>query len=225
MISQLSFLWQSPFFILALVLLLYFTLILFLAVSSAVYSIIREKQHKKGLAKYPARKTQLPHNKELLNNTSTPHSGHTQAFEYTHSFQYDTYHFYQKKNFMTNRERYFFKLVHNEFYQDFFVFSQVRMVDIITPVFDKETQYNSFIKAFRSISQYHIDFLIVDKSNFSIVCAIELDDSSHDLPDRIKRDNKINMIFKFTGIPLLRSRDSTELLNKIRYYIQYHNFN
>ncbi|GAB5138307.1 hypothetical protein AML55_10570 [Escherichia coli] len=126
---------------------------------------------------------------------------------------------------MTNRERYFFKLVHNEFYQDFFVFSQVRMVDIITPVFDKETQYNSFIKAFRSISQYHIDFLIVDKSNFSIVCAIELDDSSHDLPDRIKRDNKINMIFKFTGIPLLRSRDSTELLNKIRYYIQYHNFN
>ncbi|WP_157919293.1 DUF2726 domain-containing protein, partial [Escherichia coli] len=95
----------------------------------------------------------------------------------------------------------------------------------ITPVFDKETQYNSFIKAFRSISQYHIDFLIVDKSNFSIVCAIELDDSSHDLPDRIKRDNKINMIFKFTGIPLLRSRDSTELLNKIRYYIQYHNFN
>ncbi|HFO6752383.1 TPA: hypothetical protein ACHKU5_005107, partial [Escherichia coli] len=70
MISQLSFLWQSPFFILALVLLLYFTLILFLAVSSAVYSIIREKQHKKGLAKYPARKTQLPHNKELLNNTS-----------------------------------------------------------------------------------------------------------------------------------------------------------
>ncbi|ENM6294622.1 TPA: DUF2726 domain-containing protein [Escherichia coli] len=105
------------------------------------------------------------------------------------------------------------------------MFSQVRMVDIIIPIFDKNTQYNSYIKAFRSISQYHIDFLIVDKTNFSIVCAIELDDYSHDLPDRIKRDNKINMIFKFAGIPLLRSRKTTELLNKIRYYIQQHNFN
>ncbi|WP_158662034.1 DUF2726 domain-containing protein, partial [Escherichia coli] len=59
-------------------------------------------------------------------------------------------------------------------------------------------------------------------TNFSIVCAIELDDYSHDLPDRIKRDNKINRIFKFTGITLLRSRKTTELLNKVRYYIRYY---
>lgn len=162
--------------------------------------------------------------KSTLNYARTPHSNYKSTLKDSHSFQYNTFHFYQKKSFMTNRERYFFNLLYSEFHQDFFIFSQVRMVDIIIPIFDENTQYSSYIKAFRSISQYHIDFLIVDRTNFSIVCAIELDDYSHDRPDRIKRDNKINMIFKFTGIPLLRSRKSTELLNKVRYYIQHHNF-
>ncbi|HFO4903627.1 TPA: DUF2726 domain-containing protein, partial [Escherichia coli] len=90
------------------------------------------------------------------------------------SDNYDSYLFYKQKQFMTNRERYFFNLLYGQFSHNYFLFSQVRMVDLITPVFDKDTQYNSFIRAFRSISQYHIDFLIVSKIDFSIVCAIEL---------------------------------------------------
>ncbi|HFO6907540.1 TPA: DUF2726 domain-containing protein, partial [Escherichia coli] len=89
------------------------------------------------------------------------------------SDNYDSYLFYKQKQFMTNRERYFFNLLYGQFSHNYFLFSQVRMVDLITPVFDKDTQYNSFIRAFRSISQYHIDFLIVSKIDFSIVCAIE----------------------------------------------------
>ncbi|EFK0561225.1 DUF2726 domain-containing protein, partial [Escherichia coli] len=79
------------------------------------------------------------------------------------SDNYDSYLFYKQKQFMTNRERYFFNLLYGQFSHNYFLFSQVRMVDLITPVFDKDTQYNSFIRAFRSISQYHIDFLIVSR--------------------------------------------------------------
>ncbi|BBT76537.1 TPA: DUF2726 domain-containing protein [Escherichia coli] len=219
MFSNIS-LWQIPFVVLLLVIVSFFSIFLFLAIYSLGRSVT-EKKSKNGTIQ----KSQHNVKKNILNYASTPHPNYKLTSKDTHSFQYDSFHFYQKKNFMTNRERFFFNLVYNEFHHEFFIFSQVRMVDIIIPIFDKNTQYNSYIKAFRSISQYHIDFLIVDKTNFSIVCAIELDDYSHDLPDRIKRDNKINMIFKFAGIPLLRSRKTTELLNKIRYYIQQHNFN
>ncbi len=138
---------------------------------------------------------------------------------------YDSYVFYKQKQFMTNRERYFFNLLYGQFSHDYFLFSQVRMVDIIIPVFDKDTQYNSFIRAFRSISQYHIDFLIVSRIDFSIVCAIELDDSSHDLTSRIKRDNKINLIFKFIGIPLFRSRNPLVLLEMVKKHIEFQKIN
>lgn len=212
MLSKNSLLWQSPFALSALIFLLF--LILYLCINyfaKAISQPTRNKSiHKRS------------YNKDIPINIPPPHSAYRQTLKNTNSFHYDTFHYYQKKNFMTNRERFFFNLLHSEFHQDFFIFSQVRMVDIIIPIFDKDTQYNSYIKAFRSISQYHIDFLIVDKTNFSIVCAIELDDYSHDLPDRIKRDNKINRIFKFTGITLLRSRKTTELLNKVRYYIRYY---
>ncbi|HFS3509488.1 TPA: hypothetical protein ACHYXZ_005430, partial [Escherichia coli] len=61
------------------------------------------------------------------------------------SDNYDSYLFYKQKQFMTNRERYFFNLLYGQFSHNYFLFSQVRMVDLITPVFDKDTQYNSFI--------------------------------------------------------------------------------
>ncbi|HAW3342794.1 TPA: DUF2726 domain-containing protein [Escherichia coli] len=187
----------------------------------ALYSLIRGLTDKK-LKKESIHKT-LHHAPDNTPNYAPPLFNYKATSKKSHTLQYDAFQFYQKKNFMSNRERRFFKLIYDEFHQDFFVFSQVRMVDIIVPIFDKNTQYNSFIKAFRSISQYHIDFLIVNKNDFSIICAIELDDYSHDLPDRVDRDQKVNMIFKFTGITLLRSRNLEELLNKIRHHIQHHN--
>ncbi|EOJ4661915.1 DUF2726 domain-containing protein [Escherichia coli] len=210
-------LWQIPLALLLSVIALFFFYLLFLA----LYSLMRGLTDKK-LKKESIHKT-LHHAPDNTPNYAPPLFNYKATSKKSHALQYDAFQFYQKKNFMSNRERRFFKLIYDEFHQDFFVFSQVRMVDIIVPIFDKNTQYNSFIKAFRSISQYHIDFLIVNKNDFSIICAIELDDYSHDLPDRVDRDQKVNMIFKFTGITLLRSRNLEELLNKIRHHIQHHN--
>jgi hypothetical protein len=46
--------------------------------------------------------------------------------------------------------------------------------------------------------------VLCDKSNLSVVCAIELDDKSHDGAKRQKRDQKIAEIFDAAALPLVR---------------------
>ena len=46
--------------------------------------------------------------------------------------------------------------------------------------------------------------MLVGKESYKIICAIELDDSTHSRADRIERDNEINRIFNEARIPLAR---------------------
>lgn len=50
----------------------------------------------------------------------------------------------------------------------------------------------------------HIDFVLCDPDTLEVLVAIELDDPSHNRPDRIKRDDFVNQAFKDAAIPLLR---------------------
>lgn len=54
------------------------------------------------------------------------------------------------------------------------------------------------------IKSRHIDFTICDKATLKPLYCIELDDSSHNRPDRIERDTFINNLFEDVKIPLLR---------------------
>ena len=58
--------------------------------------------------------------------------------------------------------------------------------------------------AFNKISRKHIDFVLTEPTTSRILCAIELDDSSHNRPDRIGRDDFVNELFAVRGMPLLR---------------------
>ena len=58
--------------------------------------------------------------------------------------------------------------------------------------------------ALNRIESRHIDFLICQKDTLKPVVAIELDDKSHERPDRIKRDNFVNQLFDSTGLSLVR---------------------
>ncbi|MBN2851970.1 MAG: DUF2726 domain-containing protein [Clostridia bacterium] len=57
---------------------------------------------------------------------------------------------------------------------------------------------------FSKISQKHVDFTLIDPKTMKLVCAIELDDSSHNRPKARKNDDFKNDIFEATGIPLIR---------------------
>lgn len=77
------------------------------------------------------------------------------------------------------------------------IFTQVDLERIIR-VKNNIPRYRNRIKS-RSI-----DFVIVRNSNCKIVCAIELDDYTHNYQSRTERDNFINGLFKAVNIPLLR---------------------
>jgi hypothetical protein len=86
--------------------------------------------------------------------------------------------------------------------------AQVRIADVISV---SGRQNKRWWNAFKQISSKHVDFVVVKpSSNFQIVCAIEIDDSSHLKKPRIKRDVFINKVFKSAGVPLLRCTPGNE---------------
>lgn len=67
--------------------------------------------------------------------------------------------------------------------------------------------------AFQHINGKSVDFVLLSKETTKPICAIELDDSSHDRTDRSARDDEVERIFKQANIPLARFRE-TENLSK-----------
>jgi hypothetical protein len=62
-----------------------------------------------------------------------------------------------------------------------------------------------------------IDFCIVRKSDYEIVLCIEYDDSTHEQPERIERDIKVEKIFREVGLILVRiKRDDKISIDYLR---------
>lgn len=57
--------------------------------------------------------------------------------------------------------------------------------------------------AFNKISAKRIDFLVCEAATMKPVYGIELDDASHDRPDRAKRDLFVDNVFRVVELPLL----------------------
>ena len=82
------------------------------------------------------------------------------------------------------------------------IFGKIRVADIITP--KKGLSRSDWQKAFNKISSKHLDFVVCDRHNLSIICAIELDDKSHQQKKRQDRDKFLNQAFESAGLPLVR---------------------
>jgi|SRR6267143_1568628 len=79
------------------------------------------------------------------------------------------------------------------------VHPKVRLADLV----DAERSHCFWQANFRRICSKHIDFVVCDAA-LSPIIAVELDDSSHLLPDRVLRDRKLNRILEIASFPLLR---------------------
>lgn len=110
---------------------------------------------------------------------------------------------YLKKPFLTDRERSFHTELIKEIEDSHYIMAQVRVVDIINPNKKYKKTSKEFISLFRQISQWHCDFVIIQKETFEIIHAIELNDSTHKRTDRIKRDEILNLAMKQAGIKLI----------------------
>ena len=81
------------------------------------------------------------------------------------------------------------------------VFTKVRIADLMTPkkgVHDKKTWW----RAFNAIAKKHVDFVLCDPLTLEVKCLIELDDSTHNRPDRVARDKLVDMAAASAGIDL-----------------------
>ena len=113
-----------------------------------------------------------------------------------------TYQYRAKRSIMTSREQECFRRLDAIFGKKYYVAPQVHL----STLFDHKIQRQNWKGAFSHINGKSVDFLLVDKVNFAPICAMELDDSSHDAADRQARDLEVERIFRQTNFPLVRLR-------------------
>ena len=123
---------------------------------------------------------------------------------------------YYAVNILTKNEYSFYMKLRSKIDKDLLVFPKVRMEDIVNvnKNFDNsnKTRHRNYIKS------RHLDFIIADK-DLRILCAVELDDSSHFSKEAKVTDKLKNDILKDAQIPLLRGFNNQSDINTISYSI------
>lgn len=105
----------------------------------------------------------------------------------------------RRDNLMTPAELAFFAVLEPIVRSSSMISSKVRLADLFDVRQERGQQ-----AAFNKISSKHIDFVLTELGSSRILCGIELDDSSHNRPDRIERDNFVNELFVANHLPLIR---------------------
>lgn len=125
----------------------------------------------------------------------------------------DGYYPYQKKYLLTKNEWYFYKRLKPVIDKyNLQIIAKIRLADIVEVKPNNKGQWHSL---FNKIKSKHIDFAIVNKDNFEIKYLIELDDSSHNRIDRIKRDEFVNELCFKTGYKLLHTYGNVSEIDNI----------
>ena len=106
--------------------------------------------------------------------------------------------YFRKEFILTPAEKKFYDVLVDAVGDDVAVFGQCRVADLI------HVDSKKHFGAFNKIKSKHVDFVLMEKSDGALLCAIELDDKSHRRKDRIKRDEFLDDIFKQVGLPLFR---------------------
>src|SRR5437879_2661397 len=76
----------------------------------------------------------------------------------------------------------------------------------------------------RRLAQKHVDFILFDPATGKVFAVLELDDRTHDRPERRRRDQFLDNLLAGVGIPLIRFRaasryDLLELRQRIAGFI------
>lgn len=110
------------------------------------------------------------------------------------------YKYYAKSYVMTSRENECFKILNEILSSKWFVVPQVHLSALL----DYRVKGQNWNAAFRHINGKSVDFVLIGKESYKVICAIELDDSTHNKPERKERDVEIERIFNQARIPLAR---------------------
>lgn len=129
----------------------------------------------------------------------------------------DPYLYKKKDFFLTRAEHECFDALLEAVDGEYLIFPQVHLPTLL----DNKVVGQNWRGAFKHISEKSVDFVLCDKAYISAKLAIELDDKTHERPERQDRDHEVERILNNAGIPLLRLQnlgkfDSSILSQKIK---------
>jgi len=110
------------------------------------------------------------------------------------------YQYTRKNFFLTRAEHECFDALVTAVGNDYLIFAQVHLPTLI----DNKVVGQNWNAAFRHINGKSVDFVLCDKAYISPKLAIELDDKTHERPERQERDLEVERILREAGVPLLR---------------------
>ena len=125
---------------------------------------------------------------------------------------------YKKRDFfMTRAEHECYDALVSAVGNEYLIFAQVHLPTLV----DNKVVGQNWRGAFRHISEKSVDFVLCDKAYISPKLAIELDDKTHERPERQSRDREVERILQDAGVPLLRLENHgrfnpSELAQKIK---------
>lgn len=102
----------------------------------------------------------------------------------------------------TPAERSFLGVLHQAVDGNAAIFGKVRVADVVEP--KTGLGRSAWQKTFNKISGKHFDFVLCDKEDLSVACAIELDDASHNSKRRQERDEFLKGVCEAAGVPLVQ---------------------
>ena len=131
----------------------------------------------------------------------------------------------EKAKYRYNRKNFFLTRAEHECYDalveavgaEYRIFAQVHLPTLV----DHTVRGQDWRAALAHINRKSVDFVLCDKAYLSPKLAIELDDKSHERPDRQERDREVERILREAGVPLLRLENHgnfnpSELAQKIK---------
>jgi len=112
------------------------------------------------------------------------------------------HHYKKQKTLFSPAERSFLGVLNQAIEDNAVIFGKVRVADILSPV--SGLPRNKWQSSFNKISSKHFDFIICDKGDLSVLCAIELDDKSHNSKARKSRDVFLHSACVSAQLPLIQ---------------------
>ena len=118
-----------------------------------------------------------------------------------------TYRYFAKNTIMTERENKFFKQLNEILGNKWFIIPQVHLSALL----NHKVKGQNWKAAFRHINGKSVDYVLLSKETMKPICAIELDDSTHNYKNRVERDAEVERIFAEAKLPLARFKNPEKL--------------
>ena len=167
-------------------------MILLILVLIVLASLLYSRRTSRRSGNYRSRWTQ-PQDKTTQEQTSASIASQVD----TDTLSYDKA--YQKKWLLTMNEKAFYRqLCSFAAKKNMTVFTKVRLLDLLEPV-KNQPKYKTY---FYKVQAKHVDFVLCD-TKLVARYIIELDDNSHNVPDRAERDQFVDSVLQAVGYRVL----------------------